>query len=188
MAKVRALVEIGLAKRAEAKIKVRQPLQSFTHSSTELTPELEEIIKDELNVKEIKKAIKRIEGDDASADASTESLDTEITPALRKEGAVRDLIRAIQQERKNKDLNPQDSIDIICATTPEIETVIKDHSQMIEQAVQAKGISFVAATDGTAGADSAKDGAEIASGTAVDFFMDAAFDPTTDTVRFIIKA
>ncbi len=175
MAKVRALVEIGLAKRAEAKIKVRQPLQSFTHSSTELTLELEEIIKDELNVKEIK----RVEGGDAAN--GSESLDIEITPALRKEGAVRDLIRAIQQERKNKDLNPQDSIDLICATTPEIEAVIKDHSQMIEQAVQAKGISFVSA-------DAAKDDAEILSGTAVDFFMDAAFDPTTDTVRFIIKA
>lgn len=169
MSKVRALVEIGLAKRAEAKIKVRQPLQSFTYAATKkLSTDLEEIMKDELNVKEIIH-------DNAASGAA---LDTEITAELRAEGAVRDLIRAIQQERKNKDLVPQDSIDIICATNPEAEDIIKAHAAMIQQAVQGRGISFV-------GADA---GEEIASGTAVDFAYKSEFDPVTDTVRFVIKA
>lgn len=169
MSKVRALVEIGLAKRAEAKIKVRQPLQSFTHTSAELTPELEEIIKDELNVKEIK----HVTANDGADAATGIMLDTEITPALREEGAIRDLIRAIQQERKNQDLVPQDSIEIVCATNPDAEAIITAHADMIKQAVQGRAITFAS---------------EIESGTAVDFAYKAEFDPITDTVRFIIKA
>ncbi len=162
MKRVRELVEIGLAKRAEAGIKVRQPLRSFTHSSNELYTELEEILKDELNVKEIK-----------FAESSEVFLDTEITSSLREEGAVRDLIRAIQQERKNQNLIPQYSIDIVFGANPEVQLVINTYMDMIRQAVLAKNISFVSEVS--------------AEGTAVDFAHKAIFDPTTDTVRFQIK-
>jgi isoleucyl-tRNA synthetase len=166
MKKVRELVEIGLAKRADAKIKVRQPLQSFTHSSNDLSPELEEILKDELNVKEIK-----------FAESTDAVLDIEITSSLREEGAVRDLIRAIQQERKNQDLVPQDAIDIVFGMNSEVEAVINTYLDIIKQAVLGKNIIFVNEVD-----------AKIASGTAVDFAHKAVFDPTTDTARFIIRA
>ncbi len=170
MRRVRELVEIGLAKRADAKIKVRQPLQSLIHGAVDLSPELEDIIKDELNVKEVRFSAKQ---DEAADDKSSVILDTEITPALRKEGAVRDLIRAIQQERKNMNLVPQDAISIVCDASPDVEAAIREFSAMISQAVQAESISF-------------SHEAELESGTAVDFVTESDGVQATDTVRFII--
>ena len=54
METARDLVETGLSLRAKSQIKVRQPLASFVYTNKEgkgLYPEIEEIIKDELNVK-----------------------------------------------------------------------------------------------------------------------------------------
>ncbi len=171
MALVRSFVEIGLAARAEAQVKVRQPLQSFTYSAAKRLPsELEEIMKDELNVKEIL----------FGSEGTSSVLDTKISPLLREEGAVRDLIRAIQQERKNKNLVPQDMIDIVFAANAEVESVINAHSAMIRQAVSGRHVIFVSEADSA-------DAAEISSGTAVDFAHKATFDPTTDTVRFVIR-
>jgi isoleucyl-tRNA synthetase len=124
MKAVRDIVEKGLALRAEAKIKARQPLAfftydgQFTHDKKRLPAELEEIVKDELNVKDIKF------GD-------VVELDTVITPELREEGAVRDLIRAIQQERKNQNLNPQDRIMLIVACVPATWEIINRHADVI---------------------------------------------------------
>src|SRR6185503_6232987 len=54
MAQVREVITQGLAQRAEAGIKVRQPLKSVkAWTGVELKPELLEIIKEELNVKQV---------------------------------------------------------------------------------------------------------------------------------------
>jgi len=47
----RKVVELGLAKRAEVKIKVRQPLQKATVFNTKVSQEYIELICEELNVK-----------------------------------------------------------------------------------------------------------------------------------------
>ena len=74
---VRKIVELGLAKRDEAGIRVRQPLNQLRIKNCELKNEYEELIKDELNVKNIK--IKKGKGE------IEVELDTDITPELKQE-------------------------------------------------------------------------------------------------------
>jgi len=101
METVREIVEMAHAKRKEANIKVRQPLSQLLISNPSsgqkglqfpINQELLSLIKDELNVKNVK--ISR--GDDElSVD-----LDTVISQELQEEGEARDLVRKIQEERK----------------------------------------------------------------------------------------
>lgn len=98
MQKVRMIVTEGLKLRTEENIKVRQPLRSV--SGPELSLELQEIVKEELNVKEYK-----VEGDKMS-------LDFELTPELRLEGEAREIIRAIQEGRKKAGFNVDDRITL----------------------------------------------------------------------------
>jgi isoleucyl-tRNA synthetase len=98
---VRALVTLGLEARAKANIKVRQPLSSITIAMS-LSNEYLEILKDELNVKQV--II------DENLETGTVMLDTTITDELQNEGEMRDLIRMIQDMRKTADLVPSDRV------------------------------------------------------------------------------
>lgn len=103
MQKVRNIVTLGFEARQKAGIKVRQPLFELRIKNYELQIEYTEIIKDELNIKNV------------TTDTSIESevsLDIEITPALKKEGQYRELVRAVQDLRKKQGLTPKDVITI----------------------------------------------------------------------------
>ncbi len=102
MQTVRDIVTFGLEARQKADIKVRQPLSSLTISSNSLSEEYLDIVKDELNVKEIIT--------DDSLNQSQVVLDTEINPDLRDEGDMRDIIRKVQDMRKTANLVPTDRI------------------------------------------------------------------------------
>ncbi len=99
MVETRKLVSEALMKRTESKIAVRQPLVKLT-IPTELADEYLEIIKSEVNVKEI------IRGESTS-------LDTTITDELQAEGDVRNLMRAVQDARKEKGLSPKDVVTLV---------------------------------------------------------------------------
>ena len=93
MATSRAIVAQALAERAAKGIKVRQPLQELKIKSNELKDKQEflELIKDEVNVKEVV----------FDAELKTEiKLETKITKELAEEGAARELARQIQEMRK----------------------------------------------------------------------------------------
>lgn len=96
MAETRRLASLALEQRQKANIKVRQPLQKLI-VKTELADEYLELIKDELNVKEVVV--------DTSLETDVE-LDTTLTPELEAEGKMRDLVREIQDMRKEKGLVP----------------------------------------------------------------------------------
>ncbi len=96
MAQARAAVQAGLARRDEARIKVRQPLPSFT-LTRELLPDVAAIVREELNVKEVRL------GEELA-------LDTTISEELRLEGMARDAVRSIQDLRKRSGLNVEDRI------------------------------------------------------------------------------
>ncbi len=97
MQTVRDVVSKALELRQKAGFKVRQPLATLKIKSEKLKPELLELIKDEINVKEI------ISDESISEEIE---LDTTLTPELIEEGKVRDAIRAVQEWRKEQNLKP----------------------------------------------------------------------------------
>ncbi len=133
MGVVRHVVSLGLEARQKAGIKVRQPLQSLSVKSYVLSESQVDIVKDELNVKSI------------IYDESLEgpvSLDTHITLELRKEGQYRELLRAIQDMRKEKGLNPSDVITLKIATSVEGQELINTWKDELLKIVGAKSIDI----------------------------------------------
>jgi len=100
MATVRRLVANGLAARNAAGIKVRQPLRAVRIADRPLRPELESILLEELNIKRATY--------DGEGGALT--LDTEIDEELKLEGLARDLVRKIQELRKQSGFSVEDRI------------------------------------------------------------------------------
>jgi len=92
MAELRNFVALGLAARKEKQLKVRQPLVSISlKKANSFDSELEELAKDELNVKEIKYD---------SAQEKEIILDEKLTEELIREGLAREIMRQIQDMRK----------------------------------------------------------------------------------------
>lgn len=111
MQETRKIVSLALEKRMAAGVKVRQPLQKLQISNSKfqkLGGEYLDLIKDEVNVKEILF--------DENDDESGVKLDTEITEELQKEGNMRDIIRAVQELRKEKKLVPADKVNLVIET------------------------------------------------------------------------
>jgi len=99
---LREVVSAGLKERQVKNVPVRQPLQSITLKD-KLESTYEEILKDELNVKEVK------------YDSHLESLylDFELTPELKLEGSYRELLRSVQDMRKEMGLKPSDVVTLV---------------------------------------------------------------------------
>ena len=97
MAYVREIAERGHSARKEANLAVRQPLNKITvfDNKDELHKEYLQLLKDELNVKEVKWSTKK------SQTKLKVELDKKITPKLKEEGKARELLRNIQKERRN---------------------------------------------------------------------------------------
>ena len=103
----REIVSTGLAARAQAGIKVRQPLaklKAWSKESRVLSHRLVEIIKEEVNVK----AVSFKKGERLKV-----TLDFKLTPALKEEGIKRELVRHIQDLRKKSGLTIQDKVNAI---------------------------------------------------------------------------
>jgi isoleucyl-tRNA synthetase len=128
MSVVRELISQGLAQRAAAGIKVRQPLDSV-HITTgrDLKHQLFEIIHEELNVQNVES--------DVMTDPGTPSIakmDLRITPELKREGLARELIRHIQSARKKAGLQVDDRISLSVETdSSELEQVFKEFEEQI---------------------------------------------------------
>ncbi len=89
MATAREVVESAHAIRKEKQLAVRLPLISFATTKKTISKNLEYLVKDEINVKNISWGVK------------TNKLDTKVTKELEDESKVREMVRAIQEERKN---------------------------------------------------------------------------------------
>ncbi len=136
MRKVREISSLGLEARAKSGIKVRQPLSSITLKDDSLKNDIDllEIIKDELNVKEV------------SFDSSLSDelkLDTNITAELKKEGDVREIIRFVQNMRKNEKLTPDKEITLIVKTTDEGRDMLENAKSELKRVARVVNLEFV---------------------------------------------
>ncbi|MDO8676370.1 MAG: class I tRNA ligase family protein [Candidatus Azambacteria bacterium] len=138
---VREIATKGLALRADAGIKVRQPLQKLKiNPSTNgeklkiLDKELLELIKEEVNVKKI------IFDDKIENEFE---LDTKITAELKEEGLTRELARQIQGMRKDGGLTPKEAIVVYMKGEENIQKVISKWEKTLVSEVGARKIEFV---------------------------------------------
>lgn len=132
---VRKIVEMGLAQRDSKKIKVRQPLQKITVTSKTLdvsNQDLIELIKDELNIKEVVFQ---------SGDKDAVELDVEMTSELEKEGLKREIVRLVNQLRKEQGLTIEDRIMLYWWADEEIvKAVFSDYGKEIKSDVLAQEV------------------------------------------------
>ncbi|KKU86754.1 MAG: isoleucine--tRNA ligase [Candidatus Wildermuthbacteria bacterium RIFCSPLOWO2_01_FULL_48_35] len=130
MRRAREIVQQALSERAKAGIKVRQPLGELRLDGKHLkkNADLLEIIREETNVKKI-------------SFGEHFSLDTEITPGLREEGFIRELVRHIQEMRKKAGLKPHHKIAIYFSGTDNFFAVLQRNKGIIAKETKTKELN-----------------------------------------------
>ncbi|MEK7560553.1 MAG: class I tRNA ligase family protein [Patescibacteria group bacterium] len=137
MEEARRIATLALAERSKVGIKVRQPLALLAirrktkkpNTQIILPAEILDIVKDEINVRDI-------HYDETLASAI--ALDTVLTPDLKAEGFARELIRNIQDLRKDARLKPQDAIRCFITADAEAEKMILAFQKTIAACVLAR--------------------------------------------------
>ena len=144
---LRTAVNDGLSKRASEGIKVRQPLASAKlintisqDTSAEVAQFLIDIAKDELNVKSVE-----IVTDSESESAQPSVVyDLTITPELKREGLMREIVRHVQSARKQAGLQIDDRIVLnISSDDSEISQAIDAFADVIKSETLAVELNSV---------------------------------------------
>lgn len=125
MERARAYVNEGLSARATHQVKVRQPLRYAL--VPELPQEYAEILKDELNVKEVMWSTKTTEDTPEKV-----TINFNITPELKREGLAREVVRYVQNARKKAGLNVDDRIVLHLLAEGELKEAIDEHIEAIK--------------------------------------------------------
>lgn len=124
---VRDVASKGLEARMQAKINVRQPLSKLKikNQKSKISKNLQDLIKDEVNVKEVL-FFNQLEND--------VELDTNITDELKEEGMFRELVRAVQDLRKEKGLTIKDMAVLRVETDEAGQQFLKKAMENIKKA------------------------------------------------------
>ncbi len=142
---INMLLETGLSERDKIGIGLKWPLKKAkiisgkNFSFEELSDELKEIIKNQLNVKGLEFEISK---DNEDKKIKIE-LDTEITPELEAEGYARELSRQIQSFRKKLGLNKNDKIDVNVIVDGEFKKILDEKKRFIEERTNSKKLQIV---------------------------------------------
>jgi len=120
MEQARGYINAALSQRAEAGIKVRQPLSRL--EVPKLSDAYTLIIADEVNVKEV-----------TWSKGSEVKLTTTLTPELKAEGLMRDIVRQVQATRKSTGLEVDDRIVLTIQTEDgsDLAAAIQTHKDTI---------------------------------------------------------
>jgi len=140
---VREVINEGLSQRAAAKIKVRQPLvevtvsgapESFDIEDDQLRIHYVDIVCEELNVKQF-----WINTHDTPVKVV---LNLDITPELKREGLMRELVRQVQTARKAAGLNVDDRIVLrVVSDDAEVLQTLEDHADTIKSETLATSLN-----------------------------------------------
>ena len=145
MEMTRRVISMGIMQRMQedeyGKIKIRQPLPYVELSSSiKLDKEYEDMIKEELNVKEIKPIEGKIENPVEIGYHTilttewnvTMRLNKTITPELKREGLMREIVRHVQSVRKKAGLQVDDRIILQLTTNDDqLRQAINEHRATI---------------------------------------------------------
>jgi len=130
MTQAREVINKALSIRAKKGIRVRQPLARLTLGisfAKEHQSQLFELIKEEVNVKEVESGPRF-------------KLETRLTAQLREEGWAREIIRQIQSLRKKADYQLTDRIKVFFQTdSTKLKKAITNFSNYIKKEVLAEG-------------------------------------------------
>jgi isoleucyl-tRNA synthetase len=127
MEETRTVVTAALEARIKSGIKVRQPIAAVR--GPELSEGLHDVVLDELNAKSYVKA-------------DVVAIDTNLTPELIAEGAVRELMRAVQGKRKADGLQPKDEITLTVLADESGQAAITAHQDLLVKTVGAADLQF----------------------------------------------
>ena len=144
MSRTRELINNGLSLRMkqdehQVSIKVRQPLQCAAYAGAKLAEYYEQIMAEELNVKEIR-WIESLDEHLADYDVTEGVIKPEswveiskhLTPELKREGLMREVIRHVQSARKKAGLQVDDRIMLQLVTHDEqLRQAIDEYAEVI---------------------------------------------------------
>ena len=144
---LRTAVNDGLSKRASEGIKVRQPLASVKLINTisqdtpaEVAQFLIDIAKDELNVK----SIEIVTASESESVQPSVVYDLTITPELKREGLMREIVRHVQSARKQAGLQIDDRIVLsISSDDSEISQAVDAFADVIKSETLAVELNSV---------------------------------------------
>jgi len=154
---VREVVNLGQSIRAQKGIKVRQALSSISiksESNSKMSIDwVENLIKEELNVKEVK-WVSALHEDDKNPQIKSEvtdievALDINITEELRNEGIIREFIRLVQDQRKQMKLIIGEEIEIEFSISDNmIKDILLSNIDTLKKALSASEITFEESID-----------------------------------------
>lgn len=152
---VRAICDLGQNLRTTLGLKVRQPLESvhvqFNLADNlvgiSLTDWMQDLIAAELNVQSVAEVPTVSETETVKVAENTSlgikvGLETKISPELQERGLLRDIVRAIQSQRKAAGLQMGEmALVTYSVSEPKLEEVINKYKQEILDTVSAKTIT-----------------------------------------------
>ena len=160
MSRTRELINNGLSLRMkqdehQVSIKVRQPLQCAAYAGARLAEYYEQIMAEELNVKEIR-WIENLDEHLADYDVTEGVIKPEnwieiskqLTPELKREGLMREIVRHVQSARKKAGLQVDDRIELgITSSDSEITQAVDMFADTIKAETLAVKLVSAAADD-----------------------------------------
>jgi len=130
----REIVKRSLELRDNSKIPVRQVLNEVKLNGVILDKEYLEVIAEAINVKKV--TVEMSESSEVFVE-----LDTNITPELKLEGIARNLIRHVNNYRKQLNLSTYNHINLYFGTSDiDISKAFKKHEEKIKKMIQADSI------------------------------------------------